>query len=91
MSIFAGQAPAQNYLFHSIQAFLSTRYVQKEQTNSEYQLRCCMWDIAVIELLFATGVYISESCSLKPSDIDLESNNIFLSIAFCLVIIRNYP
>ena len=62
----------------SIQTFLSTLYSQKEQADSEYQLRCCIRDIAVIELLFATGVRISELCSLKPSDIDLESNNILI-------------
>lgn len=64
--------------FHSIQTFLSTLYAQKEQAESEYQLHCCIRDIAVIELLFATGMRISELCSLKPSDVDLESNNILI-------------
>lgn len=64
--------------FHSIQTFLSTLYVQKELAKSEYQLHCSIRDIAVIELLFATGMRISELCSLKPSDIDLESNNILI-------------
>ena len=64
--------------FHSIQKFLSTLYKQKELATSEYQLRCCIRDIAVIELLFATGMRISELCSLKPTDIDLESNNILI-------------
>ena len=64
--------------FHSIQAFLSTLYAQKELAESEYQLRCCIRDIAVIELLFATGMRISELCSLKPSDMDFESNNILI-------------
>ena len=64
--------------FHSIQTFLSTLYAQKEQAKSEYQLRCCIRDIAVIELLFATGVRISELCSLKPSDIDLTSNTVLI-------------
>lgn len=64
--------------FHSIQAFLSTLYAQKEHAESEYHQRCCIRDIAVIELLFATGMRISELCSLKPSDIDLESNNILI-------------
>lgn len=64
--------------FHSIQTFLSTLYAQKEQAASEYQRKCCIRDIAVIELLFATGMRISELCFLKPSDIDLESNNILI-------------
>ncbi|MGY3666009.1 MAG: tyrosine-type recombinase/integrase [Roseburia sp. 1XD42-69] len=64
--------------FHSIQTFLSTLYAQKELAESEYQLRCCIRDIAVIELLFATGMRISELCSLKPSDIDFESGNILI-------------
>lgn len=64
--------------FHSIQAFLSTLYAQKKLAESKYQLNCCIRDIAVIELLFATGMRISELCSLKPSDIDLESNNILI-------------
>lgn len=63
---------------HSIQKFLSTLYKEKELATSEYQLRCCIRNIAVIELLFATGMRISELCSLKPTDIDLESNNILI-------------
>lgn len=64
--------------FHSIQIFLSTIYAQKEQAKSEYQRRCRIRDIAVMELLFATGMRISELCSLRPSDVDLESNNILI-------------
>ena len=59
--------------FHSIQKFLSTLYKQKDLVTSKYQLQCVIRDIAVIELLFAT-----ELCSLRPSDIDLESNNILI-------------
>lgn len=64
--------------FHSIQTFLSMLYTQKTQAKTEYQRRCCIRDIAVIELLFATGMRISELCSLKPSDIDFESGNILI-------------
>lgn len=64
--------------FHSIQTFLSTLYAQKELAESEYQIRCCIRDIAVIELLFATGMRISELCSLKPADIDLKSNTVLI-------------
>ncbi len=64
--------------FHSIQAFLSTLYSQKELADSSYQLRCCIRDIAVIELLFATGMRVSELCSLKPMNIDLENNTVLI-------------
>lgn len=64
--------------FHSIQKFLSTLYKEKELAASEYQLRCCIRNIAVVELLFATGMRISELCSLKPTDIDFESNSILI-------------
>ena len=64
--------------FRSIQTFLSVLYEQKSLAASEYQLRCCVRDIAVIELLFATGMRISELCSLKPESIDLESGNILI-------------
>lgn len=63
---------------HHIQSFLTTLYTQKEMAVTEYQKRCCIRDIAVIELLFATGMRISELCSLKPSDIDLQSNAILI-------------
>lgn len=64
--------------FHSIQKFLSVLYAQKMQTVSAYQFKCCLRDVAVIELLFATGMRISELCSLKPSDIDLENNTVLI-------------
>ena len=53
-------------------------YLQKKAAKSEYELRCCIRDIAIIELLFATGMRISELCSLKPKDIDLQSSNILI-------------
>lgn len=64
--------------FHSIQQFLSVLYEQKKLSISEYQLHCSIRDIAVIELLFATGMRISELCSLKPSDIDLANNTVLI-------------
>lgn len=64
---------------HTIQDFLGTLYSQKKLATSEYQQNCCIRDIAVIELLFATGMRISELCTLRPENIDL------------LIIIQNKP
>ena len=61
-----------------IQIFLNTMYSQKEQTSTYYQQRCCIRDIAVIELLFATGMRISELCNLKPENIDFINNTILV-------------
>ena len=61
-----------------IQSFLNTMYHQKEQATTEYQKRCCIRDIAVIELLFATGMRISELCNLKPMDIDFINNTVLI-------------
>ena len=59
--------------FHSLQTFLTTLYTQKDLARTDHQKRCCIRDIAVIELLFATGMRISELCSLRPQNIDLET------------------
>ena len=64
--------------FYTVQKFLTILYFQKERAISDYQLRCSIRDIAVIELLFATGIRISELCSLKPLDIDLSNNTILI-------------
>lgn len=61
---------------HTIQIFLSTLYEQKSCAKTEYQEKCLLRDIAVCELLFATGMRISELCSLSTSDIDLDNGNI---------------
>lgn len=64
--------------FYSIQKFLSVFYEQKLHTDSTYQLRCCIRDIVVIKLLFATRMRISELCSLKSSDIDFENSSVLI-------------
>ena len=41
--------------------------------QSEFQRKMRMRNVAVLELLFATGLRVSELCSLRPKDIDLKS------------------
>lgn len=64
--------------FHTLQKFMITLYSQKAQAKTPYQRQCCIRDIAVIEMLFATGMRISELCALKPSAIDLENGTILI-------------
>lgn len=61
---------------HTIQTFLSSIYEEKTRAESSYQEKCFLRDIAVCELLFATGMRISELCSLATEDIDLENGTV---------------
>ena len=63
---------------HTIQCFLNTLYSQKEQATTKYQRNCCIRDIAVIELLFATGMRISELCTLRPEHLDFTNHTILI-------------
>lgn len=56
---------------HTVEIFLSSIYEQRANAKTEYQKREAIRDAAVIELLFATGIRISELCSLSQNDIDL--------------------
>lgn len=62
----------------TIEALLSTMYKQLEQPTTNYQKRNVLRDIAVIELLFSTGMRISELCALKPNDINLNDGAILI-------------
>ena len=63
---------------NTIESFLSAMYKQKSLAQSTYQQRCVTRDIAVIELLFATGMKISELCTLHPSDVNLQERTILI-------------
>ena len=56
---------------HTVETFLAIIYKQRKDANTIYQKRNALRDAAVIELLFATGLRISELCSLRKNDIDL--------------------
>ena len=63
---------------HTIELFLTTIYRQRETARTPYQRRNALRDAAVIELLFATGMRISELCSLKISDVNLYDGTILI-------------
>lgn len=63
---------------HTIEAFLSVIYEQHIKANTDHQRKNALRDAAVIELLFATGIRISELCSLKMSDVNLYERTVLI-------------
>lgn len=63
---------------HTVEILLSTIYKQYNNAKTDYQKKNALRDAAAIELLFSTGIRISELCSLKSSDIDLAERTILI-------------
>lgn len=63
---------------HIIESFISTMYKQRTLAKTDGQKLCVLRDIAVIELLFATGLRISELCTITTSQVDLISNSLLI-------------
>lgn len=61
-----------------IESILSTIYAQRTNAPTNYKKRNALRDAAVVELLFATGMRISELCSLKSQDVDLYEKTILI-------------
>lgn len=63
---------------HTVEMFLSTIYKQRQEAKTIYQIRNALRDAAVVELLFATGMRISELCSLKNKDVNLHDGIVLI-------------
>ena len=61
-----------------IESLISTMYKQRTLATTKYQRNTILRDITLIELLFATGVRISELCTLTPQQVDLSSFKIII-------------
>ncbi|MEG6522364.1 tyrosine-type recombinase/integrase [Desulfotomaculum sp. 1211_IL3151] len=60
-----------------IEILLKSAYVEATNENlTPYQKQTCLRDIAVLELLFASGMRVSELCSLKVDDVNLTNGQI---------------
>lgn len=62
--------------FNIISAILSSAYSTLQLCQTDYSRKCTLRDIAVLEILFATGARVSEICTLTPEAIDLENHTL---------------
>lgn len=63
---------------HTVETFLSAIYAQLSDAKTDYQKRNALRDAAVIELLFATGIRISELCALSAGNVNLYDRTILI-------------
>lgn len=63
---------------HSVELLLATLYHQRGCASTPFEKKCILRDIAVIELLFATGIRISELCSLRTCNVNLSDRVILI-------------
>lgn len=62
----------------TLEKFLTTIYNQYINGNTPYKRKKALRDIAVAELLFSTGMRISELCNLSTSDVNLNDNIVLI-------------
>ncbi len=63
---------------NTIETLLNTIYKQYCHAPSSYKKRNALRDIAVIELLFTTGIRISELCTISYQNVDLQNRLILV-------------
>lgn len=61
-----------------IESILSTIYARQRDAATVYRRRNAVRDAALCEMLFATGMRISEICGLKPADLNMRDSYILI-------------
>ncbi len=62
----------------TIEYFLSIIYNQMHYADTAFKKKNALRDAAISEILFSTGMRISELCSIKPHDINLSTGTILI-------------
>ena len=63
---------------YTMELFFKTVYNSHAKADTLYRQKKTLQDIAVVELLFSTGIRISELCTLKDSDVNLYDRTILI-------------
>lgn len=63
---------------HTVEAFLTAIYRQRNSAETAYQRKNALRDAAVAELLFATGMRISELCNLGINDVNIYDRTVLI-------------
>ncbi len=60
----------------TIEAILAAAYVQLRSASTEYEKKSATRNVAVLELLFATGARVSEICMLTPEAVNMSDHTV---------------
>lgn len=63
---------------YTVEQFLAVIYKQRREARTAYQKKTALRDAAVAELLFSTGMRISELCALGPGDVNLHDGTVLI-------------